>query len=70
MRLIVAINFLLILLFPIHSSSQEIKWISLEDAVYLQKASPRNIIMDVYTNWCGPCKMLDRNTFSNTTNLA
>jgi len=65
MRLIVAINFLLILLFPIHSSSQEIKWISLEDAVYLQEVAPRNIIMDVYTNWCGPCKMLDRNTFSN-----
>ena len=43
----------------------KIKWISLEDAVYLQEASPRNIIIDVYTNWCGPCKLLDRNTFSN-----
>ena len=21
--------------------------------------------MDVYTNWCGPCKMLDKNTFQN-----
>ena len=21
--------------------------------------------MDVYTNWCGPCKMLDKNTFGN-----
>jgi thioredoxin-related protein len=22
-------------------------------------------MMDVYTNWCGPCKMLDKNTFQN-----
>ena len=21
--------------------------------------------MDVYTNWCGPCKLLDKNTFGN-----
>ena len=21
--------------------------------------------MDVYTNWCGPCKLLDKNTFHN-----
>ena len=61
MRLIV----LIIFLFSTPSSSQEIKWISLEDAVYLQETSPRNVIIDVYTKWCGPCKLLDRNTFSN-----
>ena len=22
-------------------------------------------MVDVYTNWCGPCKMLDKNTFQN-----
>ena len=21
--------------------------------------------MDVYTEWCGPCKMMDKNTFAN-----
>ncbi|MCH1548261.1 MAG: thioredoxin fold domain-containing protein [Flavobacteriaceae bacterium] len=45
--------------------AQEINWISLEEAVKLQKDNPKNIIMDVYTNWCGPCKLLDRNTFQN-----
>ncbi|TYA64899.1 thioredoxin family protein, partial [Seonamhaeicola marinus] len=30
-----------------------------------QKKTPKKIMMDVYTNWCGPCKMLDRNTFQN-----
>ena len=45
--------------------SQEIKWMTLEEAVALQKKNPKKIMMDVYTNWCGPCKMLDKNTFHN-----
>lgn len=47
------------------SYSQDINWITLDQAIELQKKAPRNIIMDVYTNWCGPCKLLDRNTFKN-----
>lgn len=26
---------------------------------------PRKIVMDVYTSWCGPCKMMMANTFTN-----
>ena len=47
------------------SYSQDINWVTLEQAIELQKKAPKNIIMDVYTNWCGPCKLLDRNTFKN-----
>lgn len=46
-------------------SAQEINWVTLEEAVELQKKKPKKIMMDMYTSWCGPCKMLDRNTFSN-----
>lgn len=46
--------------------AQEINWLSLEEAVALQKKTPKKIMMDVYTSWCGPCKMLDRNTFHNS----
>jgi len=45
--------------------AQKINWISVEQALALQKKEPRKIIMDVYTKWCGPCKMLDKNTFQN-----
>lgn len=45
--------------------AQEINWVSIEQAIKLQKKEPRKIFMDVYTNWCGPCKMLDKNTFHN-----
>jgi len=49
----------------INLSAQEINWVTFEEAVALQKKNPKKIMMDVYTNWCGPCKMLDRNTFKN-----
>ena len=45
--------------------SSEINWITLEEAVKAQTKEPRKIIMDMYTSWCGPCKLLDRNTFHN-----
>ncbi|MDU8885177.1 thioredoxin fold domain-containing protein [Yeosuana sp. MJ-SS3] len=48
-----------------NSVAQEINWVSLEEAIALQKKNPKKIIMDAYTEWCGPCKMLDRNTFHN-----
>jgi len=42
-----------------------IKWMSLEEAQKLAKKAPKKIIMDIYTHWCGPCKMLDRTTFAD-----
>src|SRR5690606_10863875 len=38
---------------------------SMNEALEAQQKEPRKIFMDAYTTWCGPCKMLDRNTFSN-----
>jgi thioredoxin-related protein len=46
-------------------SAQEIKWMSMNEALEAQKKQPKKIFMDVYTVWCGPCKMLDKNTFSD-----
>ena len=46
-------------------NAQEINWVTLEAAVELQQKEPRKIIMDFYTKWCGPCKLLDKNTFKN-----
>jgi thioredoxin-related protein len=54
---------LTILAFSLKATSQEIKWLSLNKALELQKENPKKIMMDVYTNWCGPCKLLDKETF-------
>ncbi len=46
-------------------NSQEINWMTMNEALVAQKESPKKIFMDVFTTWCGPCKMLDKNTFSD-----
>lgn len=42
-----------------------VKWMSFEEAQQLNAKTPKKIIVDVYTDWCGPCKMMDRSTFSD-----
>ena len=49
-----------------NAQKSEINWMSLEEAVAAQEKEPRKIMIDMYTSWCGPCKLLDRNTFKNT----
>jgi len=56
---------LISLLFPILSVAQEIEWISMDEALARQQQNPKKIMVDMYTTWCGPCRMLDKNTFSN-----
>ena len=42
-----------------------VKWYTIEEAVALNKKEKRKIFMDVYTGWCGWCKVMDKNTFAN-----
>lgn len=59
------ISTLLILLVASFVSAQEINWMTLEEATAAQKKEPRKIMIDAYTKWCGPCKMLAKKTFKN-----
>ena len=43
----------------------QVKWYTLEEALTAQKQNPKPIMLDAYTVWCGPCKLLDKNTFGN-----
>ncbi len=40
-----------------------VKWMSFEQAVEKSKTEKRKIFIDVYTDWCGWCKVMDKNTF-------
>ncbi|MFP4095379.1 MAG: thioredoxin family protein [Cyclobacteriaceae bacterium] len=46
-------------------AAAEINWVTIEEAQELTKKEPRKIIMDVYTDWCGWCKKMDKTTFSD-----
>ncbi|RZP16871.1 MAG: thioredoxin family protein [Flavobacteriales bacterium] len=54
----------IVLVSPLYAQD-EIRWMSMNEALAAQKKVPKKIIMDVYTSWCGPCKLLDKNTFGN-----
>ncbi len=59
----ISLGLIAIFAFSISAIAQDINWLTMEEALELQKKEPKKIFMDVYTNWCGPCKMLDKNTF-------
>ncbi len=56
--------FLMFFFVSLLTKAQEIKWMSFEEAIAAQKKAPKKILIDAYTNWCGFCKMYDKNTFS------
>jgi thioredoxin-related protein len=43
----------------------KIKWLKFEEAMELNKTAPKKILIDFTTSWCGWCKVMDKNTFSN-----
>jgi thioredoxin-related protein len=43
----------------------KVNWVTWEQAEMLSKDEPRKIVVDVYTNWCGWCKKMDKTTFQN-----
>jgi thioredoxin-related protein len=43
-----------------------IKWYSFEEAAKLNQTAPKKIFIDLYTDWCGWCKVMDRTTFADT----
>lgn len=64
MRTLFISIFVFILAIPL-SAQAPVKWYSIEDAFALAKKEPRKIIIDVYTDWCSWCKVMDSKTFSN-----
>lgn len=47
------------------SVSSAVKWYTIEEAEELLKQSPRPVFVDTYTDWCGWCKKMDKETFTN-----
>lgn len=52
------------------ASSPEIKdgeltWLSIDQLEEMKDLGNKRILIDVYTDWCGWCKVMDKKTFTN-----
>ena len=65
------IGFLLILFVFIFSTSftsspkEKVQWLTVAEMQAAYKKNPRPILVDLYTDWCGWCKVMDRETYQN-----
>ena len=47
------------------SATAQIEWMSWDEAVLANKKEPRKLLVDVYTEWCGWCKKMDKSVFTD-----
>jgi|SRR5690606_19401250 thioredoxin-related protein len=45
------------------AQDKEINWLTFEEASELAAKEPKMILVSVYTDWCGWCKKMDKETF-------
>ena len=66
-KIIGIFTFLLFSLNSYTAVAQEINWLSWDQAVAKAQSdeNPKKIFIDVYTDWCGWCKKMDKDTFQN-----
>ncbi len=55
------------LLFANNPEPKEVQWMSIEKALELSKTNPKPIILDIYTDWCHWCKVMDKKTYTDHT---
>lgn len=44
----------------------EVEWLTFEEAIVLHEEAPKKLLIDLYTDWCGWCKVMDRETYSKS----
>src|SRR5438105_1727182 len=64
-----------LMVFPAFSYSpavkgEKLKWMSLNEVEVAKKEINKPILIDLYTDWCGWCKVMDRKTYSDKNVIA
>ena len=63
----IIIGLVLLAFFQQNAQAQKasIDWYSFEEVIDKAAESPKMVLVDVYTDWCGWCKKMDQNTFTD-----
>ena len=57
---------LLIIAFALNTNAQEkVNWLSFEKAIEANKTNPKPLLISIYTDWCGWCKKMYNETYTN-----
>ncbi|MEO5593131.1 MAG: thioredoxin family protein [Chitinophagaceae bacterium] len=47
------------------AKAEKLKWMTLKEAQEAMQKEKRPILIDLYTDWCGWCKVMDKKTYTN-----
>jgi thioredoxin-related protein len=61
----ILIAVLLSFIFSLNADTQNVNWLTWEEALELNQKEKRKFLVDVYTDWCGWCKKMEATTFSD-----
>ena len=57
---------ILIIAFALNANAQEsVNWLSFEKAIEINKTNPKPLLVSIYTDWCGWCKKMYKETYTN-----
>jgi len=48
------------------SDKEKINWLTIEEVNAKMKEEPKPVIIDLYTNWCYWCKVMDKKTYTDS----
>lgn len=49
----------------LRDKTEKLQWLTLDEAEAEMALQKKDIIIDLYTDWCGWCKVMDKNTYTH-----